>query len=119
MQPTAVQKSQPRVIPSVLVPALRDVKRALRTIYGTRLSGIYLYGSYARGDYDADSDVDLLVTLRDEANPWTESSRLSETLSDICLTHDLLIAVYTVPEVWLRERETPLFINIRREGVLV
>lgn len=107
------------MIPPVLVPALREVKKALRAIYGTRLGAIYLYGSYARGDYDADSDVDLLVTLRDNVNPWAESSRLSDTLSDICLTHDLLIAVYTVPEVWLRERQTPLFVNIRREGVLV
>lgn len=119
MQSTTAQNPRPRVIPPVLVPALHDVKKALRAIYGARLGAIYLYGSYARGDYDADSDVDLLVTLRGEANPWVESSRLSETLSDICLTHDLLIAAYTVPEVWLRERETPLFINIRREGVLV
>ena len=98
---------------------MKELKAALVRIYGDKLKGVYLYGSYARGDYDADSDVDLLVTLRGEANPWVESSRLSETLSDICLAHDLLIAAYTVPEVWLRERETPLFINIRREGVLV
>lgn len=40
----------------------------LKTILGQNLSKIILYGSYARMDYDASSDVDLmvLVTLSDE-----------------------------------------------------
>ena len=40
----------------------------LKTILGQNLSKIILYGSYARMDYDASSDVDImiLVTLSDE-----------------------------------------------------
>ncbi|MCY7349633.1 MAG: nucleotidyltransferase domain-containing protein [Cytophagaceae bacterium] len=29
--------------------------------YGKRLARVVLYGSYARGDFHAESDVDLLV----------------------------------------------------------
>lgn len=35
----------------------------LRRIYGTHLKQIILYGSYARGDYRDDSDIDLMVLV--------------------------------------------------------
>ena len=40
---------------------LDTVVATARTALGDRLRGAYLYGSYARGDYDAESDVDILV----------------------------------------------------------
>ncbi|PYU20599.1 MAG: hypothetical protein DMG30_20565 [Acidobacteria bacterium] len=42
---------------------LKELKEALQGIYGSRLRGLYLYGSYARGDEVAESDVDVLVVL--------------------------------------------------------
>lgn len=54
--------------------------------YGDRLARVVLYGSYARGDFHAESDVDLLVVLRDEElNGWAESKatfKLEYELSD-------------------------------------
>ena len=44
----------------------RDVKRALIELYGERLDRVILYGSYARGDFHAESDVDYLVLLHDD-----------------------------------------------------
>ena len=41
---------------------LYDVYICCSNIYGNRLSDVYLYGSYALGDYDNESDVDILVT---------------------------------------------------------
>ena len=35
---------------------LDTVVATARTALGDRLRGAYLYGSYARGDYDAESD---------------------------------------------------------------
>lgn len=40
---------------------LDTVAATARTALGDRLRGAYLYGSYARGDYGAESDVDILV----------------------------------------------------------
>ncbi len=37
--------------------ALKELKQLLMETYGERLSGIYLYGSYARGDFHPGSDV--------------------------------------------------------------
>lgn len=35
----------------------------IKKIYGTHLSKIILYGSYARGDFRPDSDVDIMILL--------------------------------------------------------
>ncbi len=44
----------------------QEVKQALAELYGERLDQVVLYGSYAWGDFHAESDVDYLVVLRDE-----------------------------------------------------
>jgi predicted nucleotidyltransferase len=41
-----------------------DLRRALHTEHGVRLA--VLYGSLARGDEDASSDLDLLISLADD-----------------------------------------------------
>jgi predicted nucleotidyltransferase len=41
-----------------------DLRGALRTEHGVRLA--VLYGSLARGDEDADSDLDLLISFADD-----------------------------------------------------
>jgi predicted nucleotidyltransferase len=45
-------------------PLLSGLRRALRTEQGVRLA--VLYGSLARGDEDADSDLDLLVSFAED-----------------------------------------------------
>lgn len=50
----------------IIEPIVREFKSALQTLYGERLHGVVLYGSYARGDYDEESDIDLMVLFNDE-----------------------------------------------------
>jgi uncharacterized protein len=44
---------------------LKELKQGLIRLYGKRLKGLYLYGSYARGDFEEGSDLDVLVVLDD------------------------------------------------------
>jgi predicted nucleotidyltransferase len=56
-------------------PKLREVVGRLIEAY--RPERIYLFGSLARGDADADSDYDLLIVVPDDAPPECRRSRLA------------------------------------------
>ena len=106
-------------VPTVVDAALRELKQRLDRLYGDRLSGLYLYGSYARGAAHADSDIDVLVVLHGSVQPGAEIAHMGRIVADICLERDLLISVFPVSTAALRERSSPLFANVRREGVLL
>ncbi len=98
---------------------MAELKQALSLIYGERLRGLYLYGSYARGDFNQDSDVDVIIALEGPVNAFDEINRYNEVVSDICLRYDLLISTLPVGEDRFNQGIEPLYENVRREGVLV
>ncbi len=42
---------------------LEQYTKLLQKIYGKHLKTVILYGSYARGDYREDSDIDIMILL--------------------------------------------------------
>lgn len=42
---------------------LKLMAKAYRDIYGKKLVTVLLYGSYARGDYEKDSDIDIVAIV--------------------------------------------------------
>ncbi len=81
------------------------------------LRGVYLYGSYARGDYHNGSDVDVAIVLAGEVDISAELDRVGPIASDISLRYDLLLSVLPIPEQWWAQRQSPLLLNLRKEGV--
>jgi uncharacterized protein len=104
------------ILPPKVLRAVTDLKHSLEKIYGDRLQGLYLYGSYARGDFREDSDVDLLVALAGEINSCQEIDRISAVVSDLCLHHEVLLAVLPAPAGWLAGRKSPFYERVRQEG---
>jgi len=45
--------------------------------------GVFLFGSIARGDYDAYSDYDLLVIFEDKAQMWQNWDTLFQSISNL------------------------------------
>ena len=43
---------------------LRKIAEVYRSVYGDELVSIFLYGSYAKGDYQSDSDIDVAAIVR-------------------------------------------------------
>ena len=101
----------------VIRDILRDVKADLRGLYGDRLRDVILYGSWARGEATADSDIDLAVVLQGLVSPGREIDRMIDAITDLNLKHDVLISIYPVSEESYVTVRSPLLINIRREGV--
>ncbi len=52
-------------IPPSLRPALEAYAARLRAAFGDRLEEVRLFGSFARGEANDDSDVDVLVLIRE------------------------------------------------------
>ena len=47
---------------------LKEMAQAYRKIYGAELVAVILYGSYAGGDYQRDSDIDIAAIVHGDRN---------------------------------------------------
>jgi len=106
-------------IPQSVRLALEELKGALIELYGERLEGVYLYGSYARGDFTEDSDIDVLIALRGEVRPGAEITNINSIVSEICLRYGLLLSIFPISAEEHKTRQSPFMINVRQEEVLV
>jgi len=78
-----------------------------------------LYGSQARGDAEPGSDIDVLVVLEGAVDPGVEIARTEYEVADISLAHDVVITCLFVSREQFEREQSPLLINVRREGVAV
>ena len=98
---------------------VRELHDQLDVIYGDRLKGVYLYGSYARGDAREDSDIDVAVVLTGSVNRGQEIDRMGDIISDICLDKDCFINSFFLSEREFQEKPFAVFRNIAAEGIPV
>ena len=50
-------------MPVIMQSQLERYVDEIKKIYGNHLKAVILYGSYARGDFRADSDVDIMILV--------------------------------------------------------
>jgi len=94
------------------------VKRELITLYGDRLAKLILYGSYARGDYREDSDIDFLVVLNDDnIQTGTEILAMSKYLSKLDTEFNTYISAHPTTLKKLQQSDFIYYKNVRREGI--
>ena len=96
---------------------IKEFRKRAEELYGGRLKNIILYGSYARGHATEDSDIDLAVVLEGDVSPGREIDRLIDIITEINLNYGTLLSVYPVSEKDYDSLNSPLLLNIRREGI--
>lgn len=96
---------------------LRELRRRLDALYGDNLRCLILYGSHARGEADEGSDIDILIVLEVLDDPEAELSRIDPIASDLCLKYDVLLTFEVISARDYLDWNTPLLLNIRREGI--
>lgn len=96
-----------------------ELSAGLKALYGDRLRGVFLYGSYARGEQDGESDVDILVVLDRLDSYGAEIDRTSHLVSEVSLKYGVSVSRVFVSERELLETESPFLANVRDEMVPV
>lgn len=103
----------------LLVIPPETLQEAVRTLAeGSGGARIVLFGSYARGDADDDSDLDFLVIEDEVADRAREMIRLRRLLRPLRVPADVL--VYSRDEVarWADQPGSPIYWALR-EGRVV
>ena len=108
----------PQTINVLLDNYLLEIQR----IYGSHLKSVILYGSYARGDYTPESDIDImiLVDLKQE-----KIDEYSDEMSELIYEYNIEYNIWMMPVVknedhfmkWVEAY--PFYSNVQREGVIL
>ena len=94
--------------------------RLCSDLFADKLTDAYLYGSYARGDFDEESDIDVMI-IADISPSERENVKkeLSDYIYDLDLEYDVLLSVFIQDNATYERYKTsyPFYKNIEKEGV--
>lgn len=96
---------------------LQQVRARLEAVYGTRLDRVVLYGSFARGTVTRDSDIDLLVILRDRVISGEDRRAAIHALYPLTLAYGHPCSPTVVDAATYAAAEYPLYATVRAYGM--
>lgn len=103
---------------------LEEIKKEIclesMRLFGNKLQSVILYGSYARGDYDEESDIDVMIIADIKQD---DISKMRKTLSNYIfeqnLKYDIVLSVILQDKLTFDKwkNDYPFFQNVLREGI--
>ena len=111
-------------IPENINKVISEFITEINNKFGDRIKKIILYGSYARGDFNTSSDIDIMILtdLKDE-EIYDYFVKISDLAYDIeCnnnfnITLSPLIKNIDKYNYWLEA--LPFYMNVQKEGVVL
>jgi uncharacterized protein len=98
--------------------ATSDFKKSIENLYGQSLYKLVLFGSFARGDFDDDSDIDILQVLENEnIRPFQEIDKITPIVSSYLDKYQRFFSIVPVSRSNYEKHNFPLYKNIRLEGI--
>jgi predicted nucleotidyltransferase len=101
--------------------ALSEFVARLREKYADEVMLVVLFGSKVRGDFDEESDLDVLVVVEGD-DRWPYWREITDLTSDLLLDYEVNMSALIFDEEhyrWLMEHRTPIYNNTTREGVSI
>ena len=84
-------------------------------MYGDRFKKILLYVSFARADFHEDSDIDMLVVIKDEAdNGSSERNKLSSLMMDLVIDYSHLLVPKPMKESKYNDADSVFFVFFKK-----
>ena len=109
-------------IPKKIDKTLSELLDLIKEVFGDRAKKVILYGSYARGDYNKNSDIDIMIlTDLDDDELIKYRDKLWDLVYDIELDNNVTLSpmVKNIEKFnyWLDA--LPFYMNIQKEGVIL
>ena len=82
------------------------------------VSAAYLYGSYARGNYTSDSDVDIMVVSSlspDQLHSYRKE--IVHLSSELSMDYDVTVSLTVRSESQFKPQQIPYYKNILNDGI--
>ncbi len=109
-------------IPPKIKKSIEQFLDGVNKMFGERAKKIILYGSYARGDFDKSSDIDIMILTDFTDKEIVEySEKIWNFAYDIELENNVLISplIKNIDKFnyWLEI--LPFYSNVQKEGVVL
>jgi predicted nucleotidyltransferase len=105
--------------PSRIKQILKEYRQRTSEILGDDLDSIVLYGSQARGEAGAGSDIDVLCIMKKSFDYGDLISRTSLATAEISLAHDVVVSRVFIARDAYTSADSPFIMNVRKEQVAV
>mgnify|MGYP004568170589 CR=1 FL=1 len=109
-------------MPSIINNIINDFANKVKILLGDRVKKIILYGSYARGDYNKNSDIDVMILTDLNAKEIEEyRDKISDIAFDIELEKGVIISpvIKNIDKYNANINIIPFYINVHKEGVVI
>lgn len=113
-------KGRSKIMPSNVKRTINDFIKKVKEILGDRVKKIILYGSYARGDFNKNSDVDIMIlTDLNEKEIEEYRDKISNIVFEIQLEEEIYISpiIKNIDKYNERIKIIPFYMNVQKEGV--
>ena len=93
-----------------------------KKIFAEKLHSVVLFGSYARGDYDDESDVDILILSNITSSDINEyTKKLRTKIYHLEIEHNCVLSLCIIPQGTFEQFKDviPFYQNIAREGIQI
>lgn len=107
-------------MPKAMYNLIGQYIEEIKKIYGSHVRQIILYGSYARGDFRPDSDIDIMILVdMSDIELKSYGEKLSYMTYDFNLDHDIDIKPIAKSEEIFNKWVVnyPFYSNIHKEGL--
>jgi len=99
---------------------LPEIEKSIKELFGEKVVKIILFGSYVRGDYNNESDVDIMVVVDDEDLRYYKKKRTELTTYYLDKENILLSIIIEKASIADRyKNHSPFLINVNNEGVVL
>ena len=111
-------------IPNNIKKVIEEFTEKTTQLIGNHLKKIILYGSYARGDFNKNSDIDIMILTDFTDKEIVEyRSKIVHIAYDIEYDNDFDITIFqlvkNVDKYNERINVIPFYINVKEEGVII